>query len=151
MLLLAVLAALLVAAAASDLATRTIANGLNAAIALLAVPYWFALGLDPWPAMALQLALGLGCFLVFALFFALGVMGGADVKMIAALALWLPAGLLLQVLTVMAVIGGALTLGLWAWHRLRRSDLGAGIPYGVAIALAGLWGLHQHYLNQFVG
>ena len=33
--------------------------------------------------------------------------------------------------------------------KISRSDKVIEVPYGVAIAVAGLWALHQHYLNQF--
>lgn len=148
-LLVGLLAVLLVAGAISDLRSRTISNWLNGAIALLAVPFWFALGLDPWPTMAIQLSLALATFALFAIFFALGAMGGGDVKMIAALALWLPPGMLLQVLMIMTIAGGMLTVVVWLWHKVRKTPLGAGVPYGVAIAIAGIWAINQHYINQF--
>lgn len=149
LLLVALLAVLLVVAAISDLRVRSISNGLNGAIALLAIPFWLALGLDPWPQMAVQLALGIATFALFAVFFALGAMGGGDVKMIAALALWMPGGLLLQVLLLMTILGGLLTAGMWVWHKIRKTPIAVGIPYGVAIAIAGIWGLHQQYINHF--
>ncbi len=147
--LIGTVAAMLVAAAASDIRSRRISNWLNLAIALLAIPYWFALGLEPWPQMALQLALAVATFALFAVFFALGQMGGGDVKMIAAVALWMPLGLLMQVLMIMAILGGVLSLAMWLWYRLARRVQASGFPYGVAIAVAGLWGLHQQYINQF--
>lgn len=148
-LLVGLLAVLLFAAAISDLRSRSISNWLNGAIALGAIPFWFSLGLDPWPMMAIQLGLALATFALFAIFFALGAMGGGDVKMIAALALWLPAGLLLNVLMIMAVAGGLLTVIVWLWHKARRTPLGEGVPYGVAIAIAGIWAINQQYINQF--
>lgn len=147
--LVGVLGVLLLAGAVSDLRSRSISNWLNGAIALLAVPFWFALGLDPWPTMAIQLGLGLATFALFAMFFALGAMGGGDVKMIAALALWLPAGLLINTLLIMAIAGGLLTVFVWLWHKARKTPLGDGVPYGVAIAIAGFWAINQHYINQF--
>lgn len=148
-ILVGVLAMLLVAGAISDLRSRSISNLINGAIALLGVIFWFALGLDPWPTMAIQLALGIATFALFAIFFALGAMGGGDVKMIAALALWMPVGLLLDMLLIMAIAGGLLTAGTWVWHKARKTPLGEGVPYGVAIALAGIWAINQHYINQF--
>jgi Flp pilus assembly protein protease CpaA len=76
--LLGALAVMLLIAAIGDLRTREISNWLNAAIALLAIPFWFSIGLDPWPAMAIQLAAGAGVFLLFAILFQFGVMGGGD-------------------------------------------------------------------------
>ncbi|MET0251374.1 MAG: hypothetical protein ABW203_04265, partial [Novosphingobium sp.] len=46
---------------------------------------------------------------------------------------------------VMAVAGGGLTLVLAMWHHLRRRRDRLQIPYGVAIAGAGLWVLGAHF------
>jgi prepilin peptidase CpaA len=147
-LLLAALALLLLIAAATDLRARVIGNWLNLAIALLAPAYWFATGLAPWPDMALQLTLGLGVFAAFAALFALGWMGGGDVKLLAALALWLPAFLVFKLLVLMSLIGGVLTVAYVAVHRLRK--LGQPeIPYGVAISAAALCVIGEPYFNQF--
>src|SRR3546814_7659686 len=84
------LGALLCYAAVSDAQRRIIPNWLTTMIALLAVPYWAAVGIGFWPEMAMQIALALSVFAVFAGLFALGLVGGGDVKLLAALALWLP-------------------------------------------------------------
>lgn len=143
-----VLVLLLLVAAATDLRGRVIANALNLAIALLAPAYWWATGMALWPDMAMQVALGAGVFAIFAAFFALGWMGGGDVKLLAALALWLPAFLVLKLIVLMSVIGGVLTIAYVAIHRLRK--LGRPqIPYGVAISAAALCVIGEPYLNQF--
>lgn len=147
--LLALLAAMLVCAAATDIRARIIPNPLNAAIALLAPLYWWGLGLSVWPEMAIQVGLGLAVFAVFAGMFALGMMGGGDVKMLGALALWLPAGALISLLVLMALIGGVVTVVTVVHHRMARKEGNAEIPYGVAIALAGLWVIGEPYFNHF--
>ena len=43
--LMAILGLLMIAAAISDVRSRTISNELNAAMALLAIPFWIASGL----------------------------------------------------------------------------------------------------------
>lgn len=146
--LLAILAVLLLIAAATDLRARTIANGLNLAIALLAPAYWWANGLSPSPDMALQLALGLAVFAVFAALFALGWMGGGDVKLLGALALWLPTALTLKMLILMSLIGGVLTLAYVVTHKIRKIKESPEIPYGVAIAGAALCVIGEPYLNH---
>jgi prepilin peptidase CpaA len=148
-LLLAILAALLVAAAHCDWQSRRISNRLNGAIAVLAIPFWLSLGLSLWPDIALQLGLALGLFLVFAMLFQFGMMGGGDVKMIGALALWFPAGAVLQLLVVMALAGGVLTIVMIVRKRLSKSASEIEVPYGIAIAFAGLWVIAQPFLNQF--
>jgi prepilin peptidase CpaA len=147
--LLAILALLLLIAAVTDLKARIIANRLNLAIALLAPAYWWAGGLSPWPDMALQAALGVAVFAVFAGLFAMGWMGGGDVKLLGALALWLPLVPLMRMLFAMSLLGGVLTLIVVAVHRLRRVKTSPEVPYGVAIASAGLWVIGELYLNQF--
>lgn len=144
-----VLVLLLLGAAVTDLRDRTIANGLNAAVALLAPVYWWASGMAVWPDMAIQLGLGVAVFVIFAGVFAIGMMGGGDVKLLGALALWLPLFAIVQMLVVMSIAGGVLTLAMLAVHRLRRSSTELEIPYGVAIAAAGLWVITERYFNQF--
>jgi len=147
--LMIVLGLLMVAAAISDLRSRTISNELNAAMALLAIPFWIATGLSLWPEMPIQFGAALAVFLVFAGLFAIGAMGGGDVKMIGAVMLWIPLPLFMPMLTVMAVGGGILSAVMLIHMKLRPSDKLVEVPYGVAIAAAGLWALHQQYLNQF--
>lgn len=147
--LLAVLALLLLAAAVTDLRTRTIGNWLTGTVALLALPYWWASGLAPWPDMAAQIGLGAAVFACFALSFRLGMMGGGDVKLLAAVALWLPLGTLMPMLLVMALIGGVVTTVVMIGLRLRRFRPETEVPYGLAITLAGLWAVYERYLNQF--
>lgn len=147
--LMAILGLLMIAAAISDLRSRTISNELNAAIALLAIPFWIASGLALWPDMPVQFGAAFAVFLVFAGLFAIGAMGGGDVKMIGAVMLWIPLPLFLPMLTVMAVGGGILSAVMLIHMKIRRSETPAEVPYGVAIAAAGLWALHQQYLNQF--
>lgn len=147
--LLGALAFLLLAAAFTDIRSRTIANGVSGLIAGLAPLFWWSTGLSPWPGMAIQIGLGVAVFALFAGAFALGMMGGGDVKLLGALALWLPLVALVQMLLVMALAGGALTLALLVVHRVRRSKAALEIPYGVAIAFAGLWAVTERYLNQF--
>jgi prepilin peptidase CpaA len=35
------------------------------------------------------------------------------------------------------------------WSRIRRAGTAPEIPYGVAIAFAGLWLIGERFLNQF--
>jgi prepilin peptidase CpaA len=149
-LLLLWLAAMLVIAAVIDMRTFTISNRLNLAVALGAPVYWCSIALVPWPGMALQLAAGGVVFALLAGAFYLGMMGGGDVKLAAALALWFPPAGIVKFLVLMSLGGGVLTLGLVAWHRAQRRTGRPQIPYGVAIAFGGLAILTQRFLNQFV-
>ncbi|MDK2761368.1 MAG: prepilin peptidase [Sphingopyxis sp.] len=146
---MALLGLLMVCAAISDLRSRSISNELNALMAVLAIPFWIAAGLSAWPDMAIQFGAAFAVFLAFVGLFAIGAMGGGDVKMIGAVMLWIPLPLFLPTLTVMAVGGGILSAVMLINMKLRPSAKPPEVPYGVAIAAAGLWGLHQQYLNQF--
>ena len=148
-ILLGLLALLLLVAAYGDLRSRTIANELNLAVALLAIPFWWAGGLALWPDIALQVAIAALVFGFFAGAFAIGAMGGGDVKLIGALALWLPWQALLAMLLVMSIAGGALTGAMLVRHRLGKREGQIEVPYGVAIAFGGLWLIGQRFLYQF--
>lgn len=149
--LILLLACLLVAAAVTDLKSRIISNRLNLAVALLAPFSWLAQGLPLWPDVAIQFALAILVFAVFTGLFALGVMGGGDVKLLAALALWLPWQPLLFLLVLMSLLGGAVTIVTIIHHRLRHRTGPPEVPYGVAISLAALWVIGEPYFNQFTG
>lgn len=149
LILAVMLAALLVWAGIEDIRAREIANWKNAAIALLAPFWWVATGLSPWPDMAVQVGIALGIFALFCGAFYLGQMGGGDVKLIGALALWLPAQPVLSMLIVMSLVGGALTLAMLIDQRLRTPGRAIEVPYGVAIAIAGLMSLREPVFNQF--
>jgi len=148
-ILLAGLAALLVIAAVIDARTFTISNRLNLTVALLAPLYWLSVALSPWPGVAIQLAAGAAVFAILAGAFYAGMMGGGDVKLAAALALWFPPGITVKFLVLMSIAGGVLTIGLLAWHRAKKREGRPEIPYGVAIACGGLAILAQRFLNQF--
>ena len=137
-------------AAASDLLTMTISNKLT--LALLAA----FLALAPFAGMDLA-AVGLhfaagGAVLAVAFFcFAMGWIGGGDAKLASVAALWLGWNSTLEFIGLASIFGGVLTLLVlsfrWSvlpafiirqpWIR-RLHDDRAGVPYGVALAAAGL-------------
>lgn len=143
--LLAALAIALLVAAVTDIRRRQIDNWLNAAIALGAPLFWLASGLSLGE-VGIQLAVALGAFVVFAGLFALGAMGGGDVKLLVGLALWIKPPWFVQLIVIMALAGGVLTLVFGAWHIAARRRDRVAIPYGIAIACAGLWVLASQYL-----
>ena len=156
-LLLGLLAILLIAAAIIDVRTFTISNGLNLTVALLAPLYWWSIGLPLWPDAAIQVAVAAAVFAVLAATFYMGMMGGGDVKLAAALALWFRPFTTLKILVIMSLAGGLLTLIVLAVHKKRAKPPIPGdspaakpeVPYGVAIAIGALWILAQRFLNQF--
>ena len=147
--LLASLAALLVAAAVWDLKKREIPHAIVIAVALLSLPFWWVSGLPLWPDVALQIGVALLVFGVFAAMFAFGWMGGGDVKLLAALVLWLPWQAVIMLMVIMSFAGGVLTVGTVLWSRVRNPSATPEIPYGVAIAFAGLWLISERLFNQF--
>jgi len=144
--LLIALAIALLFAAFTDIRRRQIDNWLNLAIALAAPVFWWSQGLSLWPDVAFQLGMATAAFAVFAALFAFKVMGGGDVKLLTALALWIPFYEYMQLLLIMAVTGGVLTMMLVFWHVARRQRDRIAVPYGVAIAVGGLWTLAINYL-----
>jgi len=148
-ILLAGLAALLLVAAVIDVRTFTISNRLNLTVALLAPLYWLSIALPLWPGVGIQLAAGAGVFALLAAAFYAGMMGGGDVKLAAALALWFAPASTIKFLVLTSLAGGVLTLGIVAFHRFKRREGRPEIPYGVAIAIGGLAILTQRFLNQF--
>ena len=150
-LLLLGLAGILVFAAIVDVRTFTISNRLNLTVALLAPVYWASISLSPWPGIAIQLGTAIIVFVVLAGAFYAGMMGGGDVKLAAALALWFSPAATVKFLLITSVAGGLITLVAVAAHRLRSKAGRVQVPYGVAIAAGGLAILTQRFLNQFAG
>ena len=142
------LAIALVVAATTDIRRRQIDNWLNGAIALGAPLFWWASGLSLWPDVAIQLGVALAAFTVFAILFALKMMGGGDVKLLTALALWVTPFNFMQLLLIMAIAGGVLTVIMVGWHTIRRQRDKMSIPYGVAIAFGGLWTIAFNLVPQ---
>ncbi|MBV7264910.1 A24 family peptidase [Erythrobacter ani] len=136
----------LVIAAFTDIRSRQISNKLNLAIALGAPLFWWTSGLSIWPDVAMQILVAFAAFAILAGLFAAGMMGGGDVKLLTALALWIAPTSFVQLLVVMALVGGVLTIVMGGWHFLRRQKERLAIPYGVAIAVGGLWVLAVNYL-----
>jgi prepilin peptidase CpaA len=147
----------LAAAALSDVARRRIPNRIIAVVALAGVARQLLAG-----APVAALAAAGGVLLVATLFWLRGVLGGGDVKLLAASALLVPAGLVPLLLLATALAGGvlaALNLGLrgrvgvparapGAWRRVLRCEAwrirrGAPMPYGVAIAVGAAFALSR--------
>ncbi|MEL6709859.1 MAG: prepilin peptidase [Pseudomonadota bacterium] len=137
--LLVALAIALIIAAISDIRERKIANWLNLGIAAGAPLFWIATGMAIWPDMLIQLALAFVVFWAFAGLFALGWLGGGDVKLLGAIALWLTPMAFLDLLIVMAFVGGAIAVAFVFRRMIFRPKTQATLPYGVAISAGALW------------
>lgn len=137
-------------AASSDLLTMRISNKL----VLMVVASFFAIALLAGFSLELLGTHVAAAALVLAVsfsFFALGWIGGGDAKLIAATALWFGFEDMLMYLLFASLLGGALTLLLLAVRRWplplqlkqvlwidRLHDSKTGVPYGIALAAAGL-------------
>jgi prepilin peptidase CpaA len=137
-------------AACSDLFTMKISNRVS--IALLAGFLPLALMLNmPFMLILSHLSCGAAILVMTFTFFSFGWVGGGDAKLAAATATWLGWDTIMDYGVVAAVFGGALTLGLLAVRKwplpsalmqrvwiARLHDEKSGIPYGIALAAAGL-------------
>ncbi|GAC1332754.1 MAG: prepilin peptidase [Beijerinckiaceae bacterium] len=142
--------ALLAYAAFSDLFTMTISNRIS--IALVVGFFLLAAVLHiPLDVVARHLACGAAVLVLTFGLFAMGWIGGGDAKLAAATAVWLGFDHLADYGLTAALLGGGLTLFIlqvrklplprWAIERpwiARLHDQDNGVPYGIALAVAGL-------------
>lgn len=137
-------AGLMVTAAFEDFRRLVIPNAIIAGLCVL-----WPLHLAAGPGFTLIGSLGaVGCavavFLAGALLYSRGLIGGGDVKLLAAATLWAGPGSIPALLIVTAVLGGLLTLVLLVCATLRAGFSWATaaavrslpVPYGAAIAAA---------------
>lgn len=144
----ALLAILLLVACYTDIKSRTIPNPLNIIIALVAPAVWLTMGWSLWPDIAWQVGVAFALLIVFFGLFAIGQMGGGDVKMIAALALSIDVRLILPMMLVFSIAGGVVAGAMLIKEKIRKSEQPPEVPYGLAIAFGGFWALHQQYINH---
>ena len=114
--LLAGLAIALLWVIVTDLKSRTISNRLTMAVALGAPIFWLSTGLPLWPGVALQIGLAAIVFAVCCILFAIRQMGGGDVKLLSALALWVPPSQFTLLLVALAMLGWVLTMARSPFH-----------------------------------
>ena len=150
LLILTIFPGAMALAAATDLFTMTVPNR----ISLVLVGAFFVVaplaglgGTD----IGLHVALALAALGVTFIFFWFGWIGGGDAKLFAATCLWLGPAAMLTYSIYAALLGGGLTLLLLAWRGLplpvllisqnwlaRLHSTDEGVPYGIALAAAGL-------------
>ena len=132
-------AVLLVAAAWGDIRNYRIPNALVGAFLVLFV-LAFALGLIPRHEIAGHLGAGVGVLLLGMALFRFNWIGGGDAKFIAALALWAGWPEAIRLVIAMALAGGVVSALVVLQNRPGggKDKLRRRVPYGVAIALAGL-------------
>lgn len=147
---LIVFPAAMVFAAFSDLFTMTIPNR----VSLLLIVVYFALAAYfplSWNVVAMHVSCGLAVLALTFVLFQRGWVGGGDAKLASATALWLGWENLLDYGLIASIAGGVLTLVIlmMRWSELpsrllsvkfiaRLAEKTNGVPYGIALAIAGL-------------
>lgn len=144
--LLSVLPALVIVGGLHDLLTMKIPNWISGLLILGFFPAAFAVGLGP-AEIGIHFGIGAAALLIGMGLFALNLLGGGDVKLMAAACLWLGLSGSGVFILATAVIGGAFSLALLLGRAWLQPWVGAGpgwfvqlmepkghIPYGVAIA-----------------
>lgn len=140
-----------------DLCHRRLPNCWVAAFSVAFLAHAYAGGLS-WPEFGWHAATALATFGVTLFFFSLGWLGGGDVKLWSSVMLWAGPGLALPAVIVATLGGGVLGIVCWSAQKLlpklqhtalrtplRLLSAERGVPYGVALSLAGLlvlWARH---------
>ena len=137
-------------AAANDLFTMRIPNKISM---LLVAAFAVTALLLRLPLDVALTHLGIGAAVLAAGFvlFSLRLLGGGDAKLMAAGALWMGSDQAVLYIAMISLFGGLLSLAFLAYRKfvpaiswglpswaLRLHVAGSGIPYGIAIAAAGL-------------
>ena len=150
-LLLGLFPAAMCFAAASDLVSMTISNRLSL---LLAAGFFLSAALVGMPLAQIGWHTAASFAVLAAAFglFSAGWIGGGDAKLAAATALWFGFAHLIDYLFLASIIGGAMTLLLIQLRSIplpralagtqwieRLHSRGSGVPYGIALAAAGLF------------
>ena len=138
-------------AGSMDLFTMTIPNRIS--LALIAA-FVVALPFAPfgWAGLASHVGAGLLMLAVGIFMFSRGWLGGGDAKLLAVAALWVGLDRLFEYLVLTSIAGGALVMAILLYRGLtpplwlcgqewamRLHKKAGGIPYGIALATAGLW------------
>jgi prepilin peptidase CpaA len=143
--------ALMAYAAWSDLFTMTIANWISMVLVAVFVALAVASGMPLQSIAVDHLSCGLAVLVITFALFVFGWIGGGDAKLAAATAVWIGWPLIADYGLLASVIGAALTFSIlffrkWAlgprfaaktWIA-RLHDRKTGVPYGIALACAGL-------------
>ena len=137
-------------AAANDLFTMKIPNK----ISLVLIASFFAAALAihmPFETLATHVGIAAGVLTATFLLFSFNMLGGGDAKLMAAGALWMGPQQIFEYLAYLTIFGGVLAVVILFYRKfipagalplpgwaVRLHENGSGIPYGIAIAAAGL-------------
>ena len=148
---LIVFPSLMAYAAACDFLTMTISNRVSIALVAAFVLIALISGLSVHDILVFHLACGAAVLVLTFGLFAFGWIGGGDAKLAAATAVWLGWEHLFDYGLEASVLGAALTIGILYFRKYRLPPqlsttawaarlhaAGNGVPYGIALAIAGL-------------
>ncbi len=151
---------LMALSASSDLFTMTIPNRICAALVVGYFVLAIALHL-PLKTVGVNVACALGVLVLTFAMFSRGWIGGGDAKLAASTALWIGWSLLLDYGLVASLFGGVLTFSIIFGRKLtlpswlarfewlaRLHHPKSGVPYGIALAAAGLFVYPQTQIWQ---
>ena len=141
----------LIAAAVSDFRTLTIPNWCSVTGAVAFLPYSITIDM-PLTVVLLHYGTGLALLFIGAILFSLGVIGSGDTKLLASASIWMGSEKVADFILLVAVLGGVLAMftlcyriigpenarqraPIWLKPSASKNN---GIPYGIAITLAGL-------------
>lgn len=150
LLIITIFPAAMALAAATDLLTMTVPNWISLVLIAGFAVVASLVGLG-WPEAGLHVLLAVAALVVTFTLFSFGWIGGGDAKLFAATCLWLGPEVILTYAIYAALMGGALTLAILvlravplpamldsqAWLT-RLHNPKEGVPYGIALAAAGL-------------
>lgn len=147
--------ALLVWGACQDVLSFRLPNWLTLTTAVIATSL-VALTSAQMVDLVWHVGFGIAVLLVGLLMFRFNLLGGGDVKWLAALAIWIGPDLaFLRFLLLMGLAGGVLAIVMLVVRRLcpayGKQEGRTHLPYGVAIAVAGLeyWLQHSVLMPSF--
>lgn len=137
-------------AAANDLFTMRIPNAISLALVagFAAAALWIGM---PMETLLTHVGIGAAVLAVTFVLFSMRMLGGGDAKLMAAGALWMGAEHILFYVAYVTIFGGMLSVAILLYRKFvpaaqlplpgwaqRLHTQGGGIPYGIAIAAAGL-------------
>ena len=145
-ILIAIAGLVLLYSAYSDIRYRILPDTLSLILISLAVVRWSWAG--DWSGLGWSFACALGLFVLSAAAFARGWLGGGDVKLMTATSFFVGTNSFLSFIVTMSFVGGGLSLLVLLQILVRRVrtmgqprvvEVQHTVPYGAAIALAGLF------------
>ena len=122
----------------TDIRERRIANGTCLAVIFAALPYWSGVSGGHLRPCLEPLLIFLGSLVPLLLVWRARLLGGGDVKLLAALMPWMTGERLPVLLLVMVMAGAAIGIAIIGACRLRGWPCRKDVPYGLPITLGAV-------------